>query len=36
MGLVQVLHLTETAVPSVYTVGTSTNVKVSKTNSLAI
>ncbi|KAF4111016.1 hypothetical protein G5714_008047 [Onychostoma macrolepis] len=27
MGLVQVLHLTETAVPSVYTVGTSTNVK---------
>ncbi len=31
VGLVQILHLTETAVPSVYTVGTSTNVKVSKT-----
>ncbi|XDV25738.1 hypothetical protein PO909_029605 [Leuciscus waleckii] len=27
MGLVQVLHLTDTAVPSVYTVGTSMNVK---------
>ncbi len=31
VGLVQILHLTETAVPSVYTAGTSTNVKVSKT-----
>ncbi|XP_042613795.1 uncharacterized protein LOC122145271 [Cyprinus carpio] len=27
MGLVRILYLTETAVPSVYTVGTSTNVK---------
>uniref|UniRef100_A0A9J7X9W5 THAP domain-containing protein 1 n=1 Tax=Cyprinus carpio carpio TaxID=630221 RepID=A0A9J7X9W5_CYPCA len=36
MGLVRILYLTETAVPSLYTVGTSTNVKVSKTNSLPL